>query len=364
MRITGFEVFLLGLPADEPLGLEPANPNGKRPNVLLLLQTDAGVEGVGFTFLGAGLSRALKVAVEDMATLCIGFDPAQHDAIIARIVAAAGGSGPAGIFTLALAAIDIALWDIRAKVAGQPLWQLLGADGSRVPTYASGALMRELDLDAIQRSCGRLVAAGHRQVKMQLALPGEHRPDVEIDRIRRIREALGPDVALMCDINQRWSVQRAIEMGEALAEFDLTWIEDPAPADDFPGQARANAALPMPVAAGEYIYGLSGFRLLLDLAPPDFVMIDPFRAGGITPWLKIARLAEALGKPVVSHLAPEIQLHLIAAIPNGYTVEYMPWSYAMFKDVPWPKAGYLELGEAPGLGLEPDRAAIARFQLS
>jgi L-alanine-DL-glutamate epimerase-like enolase superfamily enzyme len=363
MKITGFEVFLLGLPADEPLGLEPANPNGKRPNVLLLLQTDAGIEGVGFTFLGAGLSRALKVAVEDMAALCVGFDPAQHDVLIAKIVAAAGGSGPAGIFTLALAAIDIALWDVRAKAAEQPLWRMLGADGSPVPTYASGALMRELDLDAILRSCGRLVAAGYKQVKMQLALPGEHRPEVEIDRIRGIREALGSDVELMCDINQRWSVQRAIDMGKSLEEFNLAWIEDPAPADDFPGQARTNAALPMPVATGEYIYGLSGFRLLLDAAPPDFVMIDPFRAGGITPWLQIAKLAETHRKPVVSHLAPEIQLHLLGAIPNGHTVEYMPWSYAMFKDVPWPKAGYLEPGPAHGLGLEPDRAAINRFQL-
>jgi L-alanine-DL-glutamate epimerase-like enolase superfamily enzyme len=364
MRITGSEVFLLGLPADDPLGNEPANPNGKRPNILLLLQTDEGVEGVGFTFLGAGLSRALKTAVEDMAAMCIGLDPAQHDDIIARIVTAAGGSGPAGIFTLALAAIDFALWDIRGKIAGQPLWRMLGGDGSPVPTYASGALMRELDHDAILRSCGRLVAAGYRQVKMQLALPGEHRPANEIKRIRTIREALGNDIDLMCDINQRWSVEQAIGMGPSLEEFNLTWLEDPTPQDDFAGQARAISELRVPVAVGEYVYGLSGFRQLLAVAAPAFVMIDPFRAGGITPWLKIARFAETLGKPVVSHLAPEIQVHLIGAIPNGRTVEYMPWSVAMFKDVPWPNAGYLQPPGAPGLGLEPDRAAIARFRAS
>jgi L-alanine-DL-glutamate epimerase-like enolase superfamily enzyme len=364
MRITGFEVFLLGLPADDPLGCEPANPNGKRPTVLLLFKTDAGLEGIGFTFLGAGISRALKVAVEEMAALCVGFDVSQHDEIITKIIAAAGGSGPAGIFTLALAAIDIALWDLRGKISEQPLWRLLGAKGSPVPTYASGALMRELDTDSIVRSCGRLVQARYSQVKMQLALPGEHRPDVEIDRIRKVREILGDDIELMCDINQRWSVQQAIEMGVLLAEFNLSWLEDPTPHDDLKEQAKALAALPMPVATGEYIYGLNGFRQLLDVAAPDFVMIDPFRAGGITPWLNIAKLADTYGKRVVSHLAPEIQLHLIAAIPNGYTVEYMPWSCAMFKDVPWPKSGYLELGNGHGLGLEPDRSAIARFMLS
>ncbi len=317
---------------------------------------------MGFTFLGAGLSRALKVAVEDMAALCVGLDPRATRAIVAKIVAAAGGSvRPESL--LALAAIDIALWDIRAKMSGQPLWKLLGADGSPVRTYASGALMRELDLDAILRSCGRLVEAGHKQVKMQLALPGAHRPEVEIDRIRKIREALGRDIELMCDINQRWSVQQAIDMGRSLAEFDLAWLEDPTPADDFAGQARAISELPMPVATGEYIWW-----------PERFPAVAGRRRSGLRDDRSVPRgrhhavaedreaRGDAHGLPVVSHLAPEIQVHLIAAIPNGRTVEYMPWSYAMFKEVPWPKAGYLEPGHAAGLGREVDRAAVARFR--
>jgi len=364
MIIKGFEVYLLGLPADDPLGLEPSQSNGKRPTVLLRLHTDEGEEGIGFTFLGAGLSRALKVAVEEMGKLCVGFDVLHHDLIIAKINSVANGSGPAGIFTLALSAIDIALWDLRGKLAEQPLWQMLGAKDTLVPTYASGALMRELGTDAIQRSCDRLIKAGYKQVKMQLALPGEHKPNIEIERIRKVREVLGNDVELMCDINQRWSVQQAIEMGPLLEEFNLTWLEDPTPHDDFNGQAKILKTLDIPIATGEYIYCYSGFKQLLDAAAPDFVMIDPFRAGGITPWLKIAKLAEIFQKSVVSHLAPEIQMHLIAAIQNGYTVEYMPWSYAMFKDVPWPEFGYLKLGRAHGLGLQPDNAAIVRYQLS
>lgn len=364
MVITGYEIILLGLPVDEPLAGGPSDTSRNRPTVLLLLRTDEGVEGIGFTFLGAGLSRALKVAVEDMAEMCLGHDPLDPEPLFARIGALAGGSGPAGIFTLALAAIDIALWDIRGKVAGQPLWRLLGGSDDPVPTYASGALMREFDDQVVATACRRLVEAGHRRVKMQLALPGAYDREREIQRIRQIRAALGDDMELMCDVNQRWTVQQAVEMGQAIAEFGLCWLEDPVAHDDLQGQATVAREQPVPIATGEYIYGPSGFAQLLDAAPPHFVMIDPFRAGGITPWLRIAGLAHARGKPVVSHLAPEVQVHLIAAIPNGYTVEYMPWSVAMFKEVPWPRQGYLQLGEAPGLGLEVDAMAIKRYRLS
>ncbi|TPJ57489.1 mandelate racemase/muconate lactonizing enzyme family protein [Mesorhizobium sp. B2-6-1] len=363
MVITGFEVLLLGLPVDEPLAGGPSRPNASRPTVLLLLRTDEGVEGIGFTFLGAGLSRALKVAVEDMAEMCLGHDPLDPAPLFEKISALAGGSGPAGIFTLAQAALDIALWDIKGKVAGQPLWRLLGAKGTPVPAYASGAMMRDFDLDIVLRACRRLTDDGHRQVKMQLALPGAYDRDREVDRIRRVREALGEDVELMCDVNQRWTVQQAIEMGRAMAEFNLCWLEDPIAHGDLRGQVAVNGGQPVPVATGEFIYRLNGFDQLLNVAPPDYVMIDPFRAGGITPWLAIAELAQVHGKPVVSHLAPEVQLHLVAAIPNGRTVEYMPWSIAMFREVPWPRDGYLHLGEAPGLGLDIDVTAVNRYRL-
>ncbi len=364
MKITGSEVHLLGLPADEPLVGRPASPGATRPTVLLRLRTDEGVEGIGFTFLGSGLSRALKVAVEDLAALCVGFDPLDPAPMLDRLTALAGGSGPAGIFTLAVAALDIALWDIRGKAAGQPLWRMLGASGEPVPTYASGALMREFDLDTILRACRHLVDAGYGQVKMQLALPGGHDRSREIDRIRRIREALGNETLLMCDINQRWSVPQALEMGQALEEFDLCWLEDPVSHEDLRGQAAVKAGQPLKIATGEFIYRPSGFEVLLASAAPDFVMIDPFRAGGITPWLTIAGMAHAEGRPVVSHLAPEIQVHLIGAVPNGWTVEYMPWSIALFREVPWPDRGYLRPPKGPGLGLVIDDAAVNRYRLS
>jgi L-alanine-DL-glutamate epimerase-like enolase superfamily enzyme len=361
MKISGYQVSLLKLPADEPLVGAVTGASRFRPTVLLLLQTDEGVEGLGFTFLGAGLSRALKVAVEDMAALCVGMDASQPDAIQRTLYDAAGGAGPAGIFTLALAAIDMALWDIRGKVADAPLWKLLGASGDPVPTYASGALMRELTLDAAIASAGRLAEAGYRQVKMQLALPGTTTREVEIERARRVRESLGPDIALMCDINQRWSVEEAITLGRMLEEFGFAWLEDPTAHDDLDGLARIADALAMPIAVGEYVYGLKPFEHLIAAGAVDIVMIDPFRVGGITQWLKAAALAEAHDRKVVSHLAPEVQVHLIGAVPNGMTVEFMPWSCAMFKNPPWPREGMLDMPTGPGLGLELDRDAVRRF---
>src|SRR5690606_35774550 len=147
-----------------------------------------------------------------------------------------------------------------------------------------------------------------------------------------------------------------------LEEIAFFWFEDVVAHDDFAGLSRVASALATPLAGGEYAYGLVPFRHMLEAGSIDIVMIDPFRAGGITPWLKIAALAEAFNLPAVSHLAPEIQVHLVGAVPNGLTVEYMPWSVRLFEDVPRPERGMLAMPSEPGLGLRVDRKAIDRFR--
>jgi L-alanine-DL-glutamate epimerase-like enolase superfamily enzyme len=362
MKITGIRTEIVLLPADEPLAGAITRPGATRPTVLVEIATDQGIEGVGFTFLGAGLTPALRAAVDGLGALLIGEDPLAIGSIRRKLEAAAGGAGPGGIFTLALAALDIGLWDIKGKAVGLPLWTLLGGSGAAVPTYASGAMMRELGLDASLASAGRLVESGFRAMKMQLALPGSNTAGAEIERARLIRDVVGPDIRLMCDINQRWRVDEAISIGRRLEDIGFFWFEDIIAPDDFAGMARVAAALATPLAAGEYVYGLAPFRHMLEAGSCDLVMIDPFRAGGITPWLKIAALAEAFNMPVVSHLAPEIQVHLIGAIPNGLTVEYMPWSVRLFEEVPRPDRGMLAMPCEPGLGLRVDRKAIGRYR--
>jgi L-alanine-DL-glutamate epimerase-like enolase superfamily enzyme len=168
----------------------------------------------------------------------------------------------------------------------------------------------------------------------------------------------------MCDINQLWSVHHAIEVGHRITQFHLFWLEDPTAHDDYAGLARVADALSTPIAAGEYHYGIVPFRHLLEARSVDIVMIDLLRVGGITQWMKVAGMAEAFNVPVVSHLIPEIHVHLVAAIPNGLTVEYMPWTLRLYEETPAMEGGRLVVPKKPGLGLAFDQAAIKRYQVS
>jgi L-alanine-DL-glutamate epimerase-like enolase superfamily enzyme len=360
MKITHIRSQIVRVPADEPLAGGPSVPGATRDFVAVTIGTDQGVEGIGATFFGGPLTATLKSAVDGLGTLIIGEDPLRIEAIVAKLRASAGTCGPGGIFTLALAAIDIALWDIKGKAFDLPLARLLGGYRDRVPTYASGALMRHFPLEHVVRAGSELVAQGFRQMKTQLALPGDTNPELEVERIRLIRESVGESIDLMCDINQRWDVRQAISIGKRVEPYHLFWLEDVVAHDDYPGMARVADALTTPVAGGEYVYGVVPFRHMLEARSVDIVMIDVLRAGGITQWMKIAAMAEAFNLPVVNHLCPEISVHLVAAVPNGLTVEYMPWSARMFEEVPLPVKGELTVPDRPGLGLKFDEDALKR----
>jgi L-alanine-DL-glutamate epimerase-like enolase superfamily enzyme len=200
---------------------------------------------------------------------------------------------------------------------------------------------------------------------MQLGLPGVTSPAREVEQARLIREAVGPDMDLMCDINQRWRVDQAIDVGKRVedAGVGLYWLEDVTAHDDYAGLARVAAALSTAVAGGEYLYGIVPFRHMLEARSVDIVMIDQVRSGGITPWLKIAGMAEALNLPVVSHGVPEIHVHLVGAVPNGLTVEYMPRLFRLWEEVPAPVNGELAMPTAPGLGLKFNEEAIRTFSV-
>jgi L-alanine-DL-glutamate epimerase-like enolase superfamily enzyme len=365
MKISNIRSQILLMPESDPLADTPENPNAARPIVIVRLGTDDGIEGIAVTFYGGAITAALKRAVDDLGALAIGEDPHRVEAIAAKLRTAAGGSGPAGIFTLAAAAIDIALWDIRGKALGQPLWKLLGGARQRIATYASGALRRNLTLDQAITAAGKLREKGFREAKMQLALAGDTSPAKEVERAVRIREALGPDIKLMCDINQRWRPEQAIDIGKRVedARVGLFWLEDVTTHDDYPGIARVNAALATPICGGELVWGVVPFRHMIEQRSVDYVMIDLARVGGITPWLKVAGMAEAFNLPVVSHVIPEIHTHLVAAAPNGLTVEYMGWMLQLFDGVAVfdPATGELALSDRPGLGLSFRDETIRRY---
>jgi L-alanine-DL-glutamate epimerase-like enolase superfamily enzyme len=361
MKITHVTTRVLRTPADNPLVVGLPAPADTREFVTLELGTDQGIVGIGLTFFGAALTPALRAAVDTLAGLVVGDDPTQVEAIAAKLRRASSGSGPGGIFSLALSAVDMACWDLKGKAVGQSVCALLGGLRDRALTYASGALMRPHPVDYLAKAGPRLVGMGFRQMKMQCG--SEPTVAASVERVRVMREAIGPDVDLMCDINQLWSVNQAIEVGRRIEPYHLYWLEDPTAHDDYPGLARIADALTTPIAAGEYHYGIVPFRHLLEARSIDVVMIDLLRVGGITQWMKVAGMAEAFNLPVVSHLVPEIHVHLIAAIPNGLTVEYMPWSLRLFEETPALENGHLVVPKKSGLGLTFDQAAIKRYQV-
>jgi L-talarate/galactarate dehydratase len=361
MKVTHVTSRVLRIPIGNLLVEEIPNGNMTREFVTLEISTDQGITGIGITCFGGPLIFSLKVAVDALANLVIGENPLHIEAITAKLRRAAGFAGPEGIFMLALAAFDIAFWDIKGKALNQPLCALVGGYRDRAPAYASGALMRSLSLDALASNASKLVSKGFKQMKMQLG--GTRIIAREIERVRIIRESIGDELDLMVDINQLWDVNQAITTGCQLEVYHLFWLEDVVAHDDHPGLARVADTLTTPIAAGEYHYGIVPFRHMLEARSIDIVMIDVLRVGGISQWLKVAGMAEAFNLPVVSHLFPELHVHLVAGIPNGLTIEYMPWTLTLFEQTPVLEDGQLVVPQRPGLGLTFDQAALKLYQV-
>lgn len=350
MKIQHVKVNFLRLPEEEPLVGAPPMIGMMREFFTVRVQTDQGIEGIGVTAFGGKMVRALVAALEDFGELIKGDDPLRVEQVMAKLRAASAPCG-SGIAMLAISAIDTALWDIRGKAFNVPLAQLLGGSRDKVPAYASGALTRTTPTDKLQRAASALVEKGYRQVKTQMAVAGLT-PAQEIERIRLVREAVGPQTNLMVDINQRWSVAEVISIGHRIEDLGLGWLEDPTTCDDHQGHAKISDALATPICAGEYLWGIEPHRQAISHHASDITMIDLLRVGGVTQWMKVAGMAESFNRPVASHLLPEIHVHLVAAIPNGLVVEYMPWTWRLFEDPPMPVNGEIAVPGGAGLGLK------------
>lgn len=362
MRVTGFKTHVLSLPLARPTGVAVAGRLLSELNpVIVRLQTDDGAEGFGFAFVSNQLHlRTLQAAVADVAALVVEEDPTRTAYLWQKMWAETAHIGHEGVGVYALAAVDTALWDLTAKAYGVPLYRLLGGFRDSVPVYASGWLWRTWSLDELQRDAADLVAQGFKALKMRVG-GATAREDVE--RVRVVREAIGPDVALMVDVNWSWDVSTAITVGRRLQEFGIYWLEDPLASDTPEQLARVAAALDVPVCAGETHSHKFGFRRLFENNAVDIAMIDLQRVGGVTEWMRVASMAQAWHLPVVSHLFWEIDVHMLAALPNALMAEYMPWWGAMFREAPSVEKGMVALPQKPGLGLELDEKVIARQEL-
>jgi len=362
VKITEVTVNVLRVPVDRPYraGGRMVEANF---HVLATVTTSDGIAGIGYVvYPRPDLMTVIGQAARELGEQLIGMSVLEPEAAWDRLARRGDWVGPGGLLHCALCPLDVAVWDAAGKTLGQPLYRLLGGYRDRLPCYGSDGLWYNLAPDELAAAARGHVESGFDAVKLRLG--HEATPELEARRVRAVRAAVGPDVKIMVDATESWSLTQARRSGRALQEAGISWLEDPVHHLDVGGLAELRRHLDVPIAAGEHLYHLESFRMLLDARGVDVLILDLARVGGVTPWRKIAGLAQAYGIPVCGHVVPEVQVHLLSAVPNGYLVEYVPRSAGILKSMPRLEKGELVAPAGPGLGLELDDAAVQRHRIA
>jgi L-alanine-DL-glutamate epimerase-like enolase superfamily enzyme len=359
--ITAITTDLLNIPITVPMRDHPFL--GQRTRFITLLvrvRTKDGCDGFGYVIAeSAKQMGAVAAIVQDLAARLVGSDALRRGFIFDRMWRLTTELLHEGAANLAMSAIDTALWDIAGKQANMPLAQLLGGFHEEVACYASHGLWRHADLAEIEADAERLVGEGFAAVKLRLV--GRSVAE-DVERVRVLRRALGPDVAIFTDGLWGMRATQAVQLSRALMPYDVAWIEDPVAEDDLPGLARVRAAEGTPIAAGERLSRLTHLDAMLAAEAVDHVILDLHHLAGVTPWLRAAAIAGLRGLPISAHVAHEVQLPLLASCPTAGWLEYFPFWDVMYRNPPRPVGGKLKLQAGPGLGLELDESAIARLR--
>jgi mandelate racemase len=354
--ITALDVRVV----NPPLAVPHATAGGmvaSYPMVLLDLRTQGGVTGCAYVFTYTLLAApALARLLRDLSALVVGQPcaPATLEGMLRKRFRLLG---PHGFTAMAMAAIDMAAWDVACKSAGLPLHAMLGAARRGLRGYAPVGLS---GVEGAVREARAGVALGFGGVKAKIGYPTL---DEDLAVLRAMREAVGPEVALMADYNQALDVPEALRRCAALDELGLVWIEEPTTAEDFAGHAQIKAAAATPVQAGENWWGPLEFRKAINAGATDLLMPDVMKIGGITSWPKIAAMAEVYGMPLSNHLFAEVSAHLMAASPTAGWFEWCDWPNPVLARPVEVRDGRVWPSEAPGIGIAWDEAAVARFEV-
>jgi L-alanine-DL-glutamate epimerase-like enolase superfamily enzyme len=348
MTVTSLRTTLLRVPWPETPWLK-GHAFGDARNLLVLdVETKGGIAGMGYLFSFRPGLRTIAAAIEEtIKPRAIGKDATAVEAIWHDIWRATATYGRGGIVTMAQSALDIALWDAVGKRAGLPLHRLWGHFRSQLPAYGSGCF-RGSGGDGMIAKALHYKSQGYKAIKMQVAHSDDIRRD--IDNVRRMREALGPEIAIMIDINQGWTADVAIDVGRKIEKYDIYWLEEPVPADDFAGYMRVAEALPIRIVGGETHFTRFDLRPFFQNPCIPILQPDPMR-GGFTDLRKTAALADTFGLTIAPHLFPELNVQLLASIPNGLWIEDMGLSNDLFVDPVPVVNGTITVPERPGHGL-------------
>jgi len=316
-----------------------------------------GVTGTGYTYtIGTGGPSVVALLERTLAPMLIGRDPDRIQEIWNAMLFRTHATAVGAITSLALAAVDTALWDMRCLRAGQPLWKMAGGARACVPLYTTEGGWLQIETQALVDDALQAQANSFAGSKVKIG-----RPHLSEDRARlsAVREAVGEAYEIMTDANQAFTLPEAVRRAAVLEEIGIAWFEEPMPADDVGAHVHLSAATRVPIAVGESMYSMAQFKDYLSQGACSIVQADVARVGGITPWLKIAALAEAHNVPICPHFLMELHVGLVCAVQNAPWLEYIPQLELITRSGLRIEQGQAVPSDAPGLGIDWDWEAIA-----
>jgi L-alanine-DL-glutamate epimerase-like enolase superfamily enzyme len=329
---------------------------------VLRLWCSDGSEGVGYTYtIGTGGSSVVALLRDHLLPRLIGQDPERIDGIWQDLLFHTHATHVGAVTSLALAAIDIALWDRRGKTLALPLWKLAGGARPEVPVYTTEGGWLHLSTDELVAQTAGAREKGFLGAKIKIGRP--HLSE-DLERLRAVREAVGDRFELMVDANQAFNSSEALRRAQGLQGLNLAWLEEPMPADDVMGHAGLRSKSPVPIAVGESLYSMGQFADYVRADACDVIQVDVARVGGITPWLKVAHLAQCHNLAVCPHFLMELHVSLACAASNATWVEYIPQLEPITRSRLDLHNGQAKPPEAPGLGIEWDWASIAQRSIA
>ena len=358
-RIEQVEVFMVDL-VPKVKRVDAIQSFVSQETPFVRITADDGAVGTGYTYtIGTGGHAIVELLARNLAPQLIGRDPDQVEAIWKALFFHTHATAVGAITSLALAAIDTALWDMRCRRSGRPLHIEAGGAQESVPLYTTEGGWLHLETEALVEDALRAKAAGFGGAKLKVG----RAPMDDARRLAAVREAVGDDFEIFVDGNQGASVDEAIRRARIYEAFDLGWYEEPLPAEDLGGHIRLSASTTLPIAVGESIYSLQHFREYLQRDAASVIQADVARIGGITPWLKTAHLAESFNMAICPHFLMELHVGLTAAVPNGRWVEYIPQLDSLTTEGMRIVDGRAVPSNEPGLGIAWDWAAIDRLRV-
>lgn len=328
----------------------------KQETIFVSVETADGLTGLGYSYtIGTGGTAVLALLRDHLLPRLVGADARNVEALWSDLFWSTHATTVGAITSLALAAVDTALWDLRCLRAGEPLWRLAGGYRQRVPLYDTEGGWLHLATDELVAGALASQKAGWPGVKLKVGKPRVHE---DLERLQAVRDAVGPALDIMVDANQSMTYPEARRRAAAFEAVDLSWFEEPLPADDVTGHVRLAESTSIPIAVGESLYSVSQFREYAAAGGAGIVQVDVARVGGITPWLKVAHLAEAFNLEVCPHFLMELHVSLTAAVPNGRYVEHIPQLRAITSSEMAIVDGHAVAPDTPGLGIDWNQDAI------